>query len=107
MDLILKMDMNDDKYLSNNQWQAGAILLCVNNDVRNLINEWYNIGCDYHNIDDTPSLEKNFDSFKEHRHDQSIFSLLLKKNNLYNNDVSLFNCIEILRNKNGTSRLEN
>lgn len=32
----------------------------------------------YHYVDDTPSKEPNDPSFKEHRHDQSIFSLLIK-----------------------------
>lgn len=39
---------------------------------------WYNLCCNYHNIDDTPSIESNFPNFKEHRHDQSVFSILSK-----------------------------
>jgi len=33
-------------------------------------------------IDDTPSISPNIDGFIEHRHDQSIFSLLCKINNI-------------------------
>lgn len=33
----------------------------------------------YHNITDCPSHIKNLPEFKEHRHDQSVFSLLRKK----------------------------
>lgn len=39
---------------------------------------WYELCCDYHNIDDSPSIEPNFPTFKEHRHDQSVFSILSK-----------------------------
>lgn len=34
------------------------------------------------NIDDTPSVKPNVEGFIEHRHDQSIFSLLCKINNI-------------------------
>ena len=44
----------------------------------NFIKDWYNLGCKYHLIDDSISKEKNSREFKDHRHDQSIFSLLLK-----------------------------
>lgn len=107
MDLVLKLEMLDEKHMSSNQYQAGAQLIYINDITRKLVNEWYNIASEYHNIDDSPSVAKNCDSFKEHRHDQSIFSLLLKKNNLGTNDVSLFNCIEIIRNKNGQTKIEN
>jgi hypothetical protein len=69
----------DDK-----QVKAGTLLIYVCDETRNLIDEWYSICCekDYHYIDDSPSIMPNYVSFKEHRHDQSIFSLLLKKHNI-------------------------
>jgi len=69
----------DDK-----QVQAGTLLIYVCDETRNLIDEWYSICCekDYHYIDDSPSIMPNHNSFREHRHDQSIFSLLLKKHNI-------------------------
>jgi hypothetical protein len=84
MDLIEKLDMNNES-LDTRQRQAGAILFLVCNETRELVNEWYNIGCNYHNIDDSPSILTNFPNFVEHRHDQSIFSLLTKKYNMYSN----------------------
>jgi len=68
------------------QIQAGSILLKKNQDTLNFINDWYNIGCNYHNIDDSPSILPNFPEFIEHRHDQSIFSLLVKQ---YKNGISV------------------
>jgi hypothetical protein len=43
------------------------------------LTEWYELACNYHLIDDSPSILKNDPTFCEHRHDQSIFSLLCKK----------------------------
>jgi hypothetical protein len=48
----------------------------------NFVKEWYDIcGMEqYHYLTDSQSREGNNDlSFREHRHDQSIFSLLCKK----------------------------
>lgn len=44
-----------------------------------LVNLWYSISCNYHLIDDTPSQLPNDKSFREHRHDQSIWSILRKQ----------------------------
>lgn len=43
------------------------------------LNEWLSYCEDYHLVDDSQSNESNAENFKEHRHDQSIFSLLCKK----------------------------
>jgi len=105
MDLILKLDMNDDKYLYTKQRQAGALLFLVCDRTRHLVNQWYDIASEYHMIDDTPSINTNVSCFRDHRHDQSIFSLLSKKYNLYS-IISLTNaCIKYDRNKSGISKL--
>jgi hypothetical protein len=106
MDLLLKLDMLHDKYLNTPMHQAGAILFCINHKTRDLVNKWYELSSDYHNIDDSKSIAKNFDYFKEHRHDQSIFSLLTKKYNLYSH-YNLHNCVDYCRNKSGISRITN
>ena len=104
MDLIIKLNMLDNKYLNTDQHQAGAILFLVCDKTRNLVNEWYEIGSEYHYIDDTPSIIPNFDCFKEHRHDQSIFSLLTKKYDLYSIH-NMYYCIEYIRNLSGNIRV--
>ena len=104
MDLVHKLNMLDDKYLNSVQRQAGVVLYLICDKTRKLINEWYDIGCDYNNIDDSPSIKPNDQNFKQHRHDQSIFSLLTKKYNLFSNH-SLDNSIKILRNKSGISKI--
>jgi hypothetical protein len=104
MDLIKKIDV-EPFHLSTCQHQAGAILFVVNNETIKLVNDWYELACDYHNIDDSPSIEPNIRHFKEHRHDQSVFSLLTKKHNLFST-YSLYNCIEYVRNRTGNSILK-
>jgi len=98
--------MLDDKILSSEQHQGCILLINVNSKTRSFINEWYELGCDYHNIDDSPSIAKNSNVFREHRHDQSIYSLLFKKYN-YSSKYLLSDSIEILRNRTGISRLKN
>lgn len=107
MDLILKLNMLD--YLDTYQLQAGVVMYLVCDKTRSMVDEWYKIGCDYHMIDDSQSIHSNLDCFIEHRHDQSIFSLLTKKYNLYNEEYNkeyyMDKCIEIVRNKTGTSKI--
>lgn len=104
MDLLLKLDMNDTTYLNTSQRQASALYF-ICKKIRSLVNEWYEIACDYHMIDDSPSIAPNLPCFKEHRHDQSIFSLLTKKYNLYSKHSLAGKCIKIFRNRSGISRL--
>lgn len=106
MDLILKLDMNDINVLTKKQHKAGALMFLVCDTTRNIVNEWYNIGCDYHNIDDSPSISNNLDCFREHRHDQAIFSLLTKKHNVYSKSCLCKKCIKYIRNKSGITKLK-
>jgi hypothetical protein len=107
MDLLIKLDMVDnDEVLDSIQRQAGAQLIYVCNKTRELINEWYTIvSNDYHMIDDTKSIAPNYPIFKEHRHDQSTFSLLTKKYNLFSSH-SLFKCVQYGRNKSGKTNIK-
>lgn len=102
MDLILHLNANSDEFIETPQRQAGAILLYVCDETRRLVNEWYEIACNYNLIDDSLSISKNFDGFEEHRHDQSIFSLLTKKYNI-KNAYNIESIIEYIRNRSGNS----
>lgn len=83
MDLIDYLKLNNENILKSYQREAGANMFYVNGKTRKLVEEWYNIGSEYNFIDDSSSKLKNINGFKEHRHDQSIFSLLTKKYNIY------------------------
>lgn len=105
MDLLLKLDMNYDKYLKTRMHQAGANLILVCDKTQKLINEWFDLSSDYHLINDLPSINTNVKEFKEHRHDQSIYCLLTKKYNLYSEMNLGKHCIKCIRNRSGTSLL--
>lgn len=106
MDLIEKLDMNKDIYITTNQRQAGALLFLICDDTRKFVNEWYTICCEYHNIDDSPSILKNIEGFLCHRHDQSVFSLLTKKYEIFSNKT-LDTGIYYIRNKTPISKIVN
>ena len=103
-DLILYLDMDDDEYLNTIQRQASVLCILKCKQTYDIIKEWYNIACNYHLIYDSPSNELNHDSFKEHRHDQAIYSLLTKKYNIYS-DKNMRSVIDVKRNRTGKSRL--
>ena len=49
-----------------------------------ILRKWIEIiDADFSLIDDTPSKSPNTPDFIEHRHDQAIFSILCKLNNVY------------------------
>lgn len=67
------------------QLQGGTIFLKKNSYTLGLIDEWdklMNIE-NIHYYDDTPSITPNHPTFHENRHDQSLFSLLLKSYHYY------------------------
>jgi hypothetical protein len=104
MDLVRLLDVYDEKYLHTQQHQAGALLFLACGETRNLVNKWYSLASDYHNIDDSPSILPNLYNFQEHRHDQSIFSLLTKKYNMYSKHT-VDGFVFYLRNLSGKSML--
>ena len=83
MDLIDYLKLNNENILKSYQREACANMFYVNDETRKLVEEWYNIGSEYNFINDSSSKLKNINDFKEHRHDQSIFSLLTKKYNIF------------------------
>ena len=103
-DLITRLGMQDHPSLEGRQRQSGILMILKNSTTYRIISEWYELGSDYHMIDDSPSVEENHPSFKEHRHDQSLWSLLTKKYSVYS-DETLDDAVEILRNITGSSRL--
>lgn len=102
MDLFIELNMNKDEIKDIAQCQAGVIFLKKNEKIMKMVNEWYQLSCNYHLIDDSDSLSENDKEFIEHRHDQSIFSLLIKKYN-YNKYDNIMNddLIQISRKRNG------
>lgn len=79
---------NNMKLLSIPHMQAGTIMLRKNDLIVKIYNEIYELMSDhYHLIDDSPSINKNCNHFVEHRHDQSVFNLVMKKYRINNYDM--------------------
>lgn len=80
-DLFEYLELNDPKYKISKQILGGIQILLNTDENKKFIEEWLNIMIvdNYHYLDDSPSVSINYDKFIEHRHDQSIISLLKKK----------------------------
>lgn len=67
-------------FLESRQMIATIILIKKTQKTCSLINDWFEVMHKKpHIIDDTPSSKPELESFKEHRHDQSVFSALCYK----------------------------
>ena len=104
MDLLVHLDMQDSNLIHTPQHQGGVTMFYICEKTKFIVDLWYNTACDYHMLDDSPSIKTNLDCFIEHRHDQSIWSLITKKYNIYSNK-SLDKCIYVLQNRKGFSML--
>jgi hypothetical protein len=104
MDLLKYLNVVNAPFLRTNQRQGGTNMFLVCQKTKNIINEWYNIACNYHLIDDSPSFSRNYHGFREHRHDQSIFSLLTKKYGVFSNRT-LDECVHVIKNLSGISKI--
>jgi hypothetical protein len=62
------------------QWQSGMIVLTPRASVLSLMQDWrtLSVEAEYRYSNDAPSLRPESPAFIEHRHDQSIFSVLGK-----------------------------
>ena len=69
-----------DPIRTSNQIVSGVFLFRVGKETSELIGEWLKTYyTDFDLATDKPSKIKNLGKFSEHRHDQSIFSLLIKR----------------------------
>ena len=84
--VIMKMDM--PQYTDT--YQRGAIMALKKNDLNvQMVKEWLDYAQDKRAITDMPNTcgLDNYEGFIDHRHDQSIFSLLSKKYGIYVDDL--------------------
>lgn len=79
-DLFDLLGVRNDKSFTETKQRAATFMLIRNSQLaRMFVSKWLNVyEQDWHYVDDTDSLAPNLDGFKEHRHDQSVFSLLSK-----------------------------
>lgn len=85
MDTYLKVFPEKNGGIDTPHIMATSMLLKTTEENKKFLKEWYEIAFDqkYRYIDDSPSVEENSEKFLDHRHDQSIFSLLVKKYNYF------------------------
>lgn len=80
---MISMDADTQDFYESFHITAGFQLLKKNHENINFIKDWLDWSCKKHIIDDSrDSNIKQLPTFKDHRHDLSIFSILHKKRNL-------------------------
>ena len=80
-DTLVNMGLDTERYWEAVQMQANIVGFCKNDLSMKFITEWKDSCLDY-NIMFGNGIFENFPTFKEHRHDQIIFSLLVEKYNI-------------------------
>jgi len=83
MGVIHKYNMFDKVFNENAEdcW-GGAMVLKKTENTINYIQEWLDMCCVHEDITDAESKIENAEIFIEHRHDQSLLSILLHKYNI-------------------------
>lgn len=70
---------NTQEIITTPQYQGGTIFIRKNENTIAVIKKWLKVYYDnFHLADDSFSISANMEGFCEHRHDQSILSILLK-----------------------------
>lgn len=76
--------LHNPAFTDTPQIKATSIFMKKSYKTMQIIQEWLDIFYNhFHLVDDSPSKIQNYDDFIENRHDQSIFSMLLKKYNCF------------------------
>lgn len=98
MDVIVKYNMINKVFRESvvDCW-AGAIIVKKTDNTVLYIQEWLDMCCNYEDISDSKSRLKNSPLFVEHRHDQSLLSIVMYK---YNIELQLLDrsCLQDVRN---------
>ena len=81
-DLFNYFKVSKNKKITHSpQFHAGNFFIKKNIKSKKFLEDWIKVfEKNFGLIDDTPSKTKNFNGFIENRHDQSVFSILCKKN---------------------------
>lgn len=108
MDTVKHMEMEDHPGYLTEQIQATTFVLEKCERTSKFVKEWYEICCNgnYHFINDDESVSPNNPTdYDDHRHEQSVLSLLLKKREFYplpNNQITIESVICLSSNLSGT-----
>ena len=89
MDTIVSIYRGNYDIYNSPQIVATAFIYKKCENTENIMSVWYQKSCIYRILDDRPGTIVNHPSFKEHRHDQSIFSLIMKDHGCYSLDYEI------------------
>jgi hypothetical protein len=78
MDILRHFGVDVPHFCSSLQLHSTYFVLEKCPNTMKIVNMWYDTVCNYHFIDDSPSIIENNMYFNEHRHDQSVFSVIRK-----------------------------
>lgn len=76
-DMFIGMECDEERYWECPQMQVNEICFHKNDFVIDFVEQWKDFACDYNVM--IANKEPNFPCFYDHRHEQSIFSLLVEK----------------------------
>ena len=110
-ELLKYLEMDNETILKSKQYQATSICLKKSEKTLLIVKKWYELAYtnNYNLINDSGNSEyPEYSEFIEHRHDQSIFSILMKKyypdNLLILDEIAVLDdVIDLARNKTGCS----
>jgi hypothetical protein len=72
IDYFCKTETFDNRHI-----ESTSIIIKNTKTSRDFIEKWRDLSEIYHLIDDSPSVAPNYETFVEHRHDQSVLTFLL------------------------------
>lgn len=80
-DAFIFMDCDTEKYINEYQCHAALIIMKKTPKTEKIIGEWLDYAQNYNIISEASNIcgKENYEGFVEHRHDQSILSLLMTK----------------------------
>ena len=73
----------NSEIVNSQQFWSGTIFFNLNNFTKNFVNQWSEACKKNYLINDLESASTNHQNFIEHRHDQSLFSIIAKLNNVF------------------------
>ena len=83
-DAFILLNADEPKYTDTNQRIGGYIVLKKNDESISFVEEWLSACCDFRMITDSRNRmgKDNYPEFIDHRHDQSLLSLISKKHGI-------------------------
>lgn len=76
---LLEYMQPPEDHITSNQFMATVVLLKKTNHSMNFIEDWYNLATSHYELINNDRRSDEFPEFIDHRHDQSMYSLMVKK----------------------------